>query len=124
MVSDDSWRRIPKAANEENSIRVPHHFPHTRTEASAFVVKGIYPAEGLVLPAVQWFSRRKALKERESDPWYSNPVPTRPGETMIRLGGNDKTRNLRVRAILELKAPYLALVGIKPLEELSEEQYF
>jgi hypothetical protein len=83
-------------------IRVPHPFRLGSKLASAFVVQQIiYPVEQFELPGVEWFSPKKG-------PWCQTCVPTR-GEYLIRQSGTIAMRS--VRAILELKPPYLAVVS-------------
>jgi hypothetical protein len=104
---EDEWKTIPE------TVKVPHPFPPGKTDASAFIVQKIFAPGGVFsLPPPQWFSERKGCQ------WFSSDVPTRPGETMIRPGGNEQARTLRFCAVLELKAPYLAYVGVEPPDEL------
>ena len=106
LVGDPEWRPIP------STIRVPHPFRPNRTEVSAFVVNNIFhPIERFPVPPLEWIS------ENRNPSWSATSFSTR-GETMIRPGGSIPMR--RVRAILELEAPYLALVRVKPSDELSE----
>jgi hypothetical protein len=108
--ADDEWKAIP------NTIRVPHNFPTGRTHASAFIVRKISAPGGVFsLAPPQWFS------ERKGNLWSSDNHPTRPGETLIRPGGNVYARMLRFCAILELEAPYLAYVGITPTRGSQRE---
>jgi hypothetical protein len=81
-------------------IRGPHPFRGKKRQASAFVIQRIvHPVESFTLPTVQWLS--KGL-------WQDARVPTR-GEYLIRRGGVAPMR--RVRAVLELREPYLATVS-------------
>ena len=81
-------------------IKVPHPFRGKKRQASAFVIKRIvHPVESFTLPTVQWLSK---------DRWQDARVPTR-GEYLIRRGGLAPMRC--VRALLELREPYLAAVS-------------
>jgi hypothetical protein len=80
---------------------VPHPFRKGNSQASAFVVRRvIHPIVPFALPAVEWFSSKGQ--------WRQDPVPTR-GQYLIRPGGMVPMRS--VRAVLELRAPYLAVVS-------------
>jgi hypothetical protein len=91
---DREWQPIPKL------IRVPHPFSPGRRVASAFVVSHVHLVERFEPPAIEWLSQGK---------WRPDALPTRP-EYLIRRGGNVVMRG--VRAILELRPPYLAVVGL------------
>lgn len=92
-VEESGRRPIP------TSIEVPHPMG-SKTKGSAFIVENIiYPASFEPVK-VEW------LKNGE---WQIAPLPTRP-EYLIRPGNGTLMRG--VRAILELRAPYLAEVGI------------
>ena len=93
--------RCPKGmAADAKGIRVPHPFRGKRRQASAFVVQAIiHPVNSLAPPAIEWLFKGQ---------WQQRPVPTR-GEYLIRLGGTTPMRPFR--AVLELRAPYLALVS-------------
>jgi hypothetical protein len=94
FVGQEEWRPWPVG------VRVPHPFRESKRQAAAFVVsRVIYPVEAFTLPAVEWLS---------GDRWRQDRVPTR-GEYLIRPGGTVPIRP--VRAVLELKAPYLAFVS-------------
>ena len=94
LVGETPWRPRPAG------VRVPHPFRGTKRQAAAFVVQRVlYPVEPFVLPTVQWFSQGQ---------WQDARVPTR-GEYLIRRGGTTPMRP--VRAVLELRAPYLATVS-------------
>jgi hypothetical protein len=94
FVNQVEWRPWPIG------VRVPHPFRGSRRQAAAFVVsRVIHPIEAFVSPAVEW------LYEGQ---WRQDRVPTR-GEYLIRPGGTFPMRP--VRAVLELRAPYLALVS-------------
>jgi hypothetical protein len=96
FVGQEEWRPMPEG------VRVPHPFRPGRKLASAFVVQRvIHPVQPFELPAVEWFSTSKGL-------WCQGNVPTR-GEFLIRPAGTNSMRP--VRALLELKAPYLAFVS-------------
>jgi hypothetical protein len=89
----EDWQPLPAA------VRVPHPFRGARRQASAFIVhQVVYPVQAFVPPAVEW------LKDGT---WRKDRIPTR-GEYLIRRGGSSPIRG--VRAILELREPYLALV--------------
>ena len=99
FVGASEWQPLPPL------IKVPHPFRPGKTTASAFLVQRIhYPLPPFVSPPVEWFSEN-------TGPWSASRFSTR-GETMIRAGGDLPMR--AVRAVLELKRPYLAWVGIKP----------
>jgi hypothetical protein len=88
------WRPLPRG------VRVPHPFRGRRRQASAFIVQRIaYPLEPCVLPALEWLSKGN---------WQTTRIPTR-GEYLVRRGGSISMRS--VRAILELREPYLATVS-------------
>lgn len=88
------WQRMPER------IRVPHPFRPRQTLASAFVVQRvIYPVVPFRRPAIEWFSKGT---------WCQRRLPTRP-EYLIRTGGTNAMPS--VRAVLELKAPFLAVVN-------------
>ena len=106
FIGDPEWQPIPEA------VKVPHPFRPRQTTASAFVVQEIFHSVGVFsLPAVEW------LSERKDHSWLSSRISTR-GETMIRPGADVQMRTLRVRAVLELKPPYFAFVGVEPSDEL------
>lgn len=92
------WQRMPP------QVKVPHPFrPGEKRVASAFVVQRVECLdEPLLLPVgVKWRRLKDGL-------WHHNKrVPTR-GEYLIRRGGTIPMR--RIRAVLELKWPYLAVV--------------
>jgi hypothetical protein len=89
----EGWQPLPAA------VRVPHPFRGARRQASAFIVQQVvYPLEPFVPPAVEWLT---------DGTWRQDRIPTR-GEYLIRPGGSTPMRG--IRAILELKEPYLALV--------------
>jgi hypothetical protein len=93
LIGQDQWQPLP------DRVMVTHPFRKGRTQASAFVVQQIiHPVAPFVMRPVEWFSRGK---------WRKDRVPTR-GEYLIRRGGNNPLRS--VCAVLELKAPYLAVV--------------
>jgi hypothetical protein len=99
FASETQWQSWPK------NVRVPHPFRGKRRQASAFVVHRIvYPLEPFSLPPVEW----------SKGDWQAARVPTR-GEYLIRRGGSNSMR--RVRAILELRAPYLATVYADPISQ-------
>lgn len=94
FASQTEWQPWPVG------IRVPHPFRGKKKQASAFVVQRIvHPVESFVLPAVEVLSKGQ---------WHQNRVPTR-GEYLIRPGGMTPMR--QVHAVLELRAPYLAVVS-------------
>jgi hypothetical protein len=94
MIGENEWRPWPAG------VRVPHPFRDGRRQASAFVVQRvIHPVELFDLPAVEWLSEGR---------WRQDRVPTR-GEYLIRPGGTIPMRP--VRAVLELRSPYLAFVS-------------
>lgn len=94
FANETEWRPCPVG------IRVPHPFRGKSKLASAFVVQRIiHPIESLALPAVEWLYKGQ---------WRKDRVPTR-GEYLIRLGGATPIR--QVSAVLELRAPYLAVVS-------------
>jgi hypothetical protein len=90
LVGENDWRRV-------QGFRVPHHFQYTL--ASAFIVHRIfYPLTKCELPTIEWF---------KDGAWQRRTLPTRP-EYLIRRGGH--LRMPRIRAVLKLKAPYLAFL--------------
>jgi hypothetical protein len=95
FIGDGSWQGVPPL------IRVPHPFGPGKTVASAFVVRRVhYPIKPSQLPFVEWFS---------SGNWHETAVPPR-GEYLIRRGGKIAMR--KIRAVLELQPPYLAVVKL------------
>jgi len=93
---DAVWHPMP------HPVRVPHPFRPGQKLASAFVVQRILsPVESTSPLAAEWFSPQKG-------PWCQSGIPTR-GEYLIRQGGKIPLR--KVRAVLELKPPYLAVVS-------------
>jgi hypothetical protein len=101
LVNQTEWQPCPLG------IRVPHPFRDQR-RASAFVVQEIR-VDQLALPGVEWFS-----KEGE---WRQSQLPTR-GEFLIRPGGTNPMRR-RIRAVLVLRVPYLAVVSADGVEQSS-----
>lgn len=94
FAGQGEWQALPIG------VRVPHPFRGKKREASAFVVKRvIYPIEEFSLPAVRWLSNGE---------WQEPRIPTR-GEYLVCRGGSVPMR--RVRAVLELRAPFLATVS-------------
>jgi hypothetical protein len=92
-VGAEVWQPFPAG------VRVPHPFKGEKGTASAFIVGRIlYPVD-FVGPAAEWLSKGQ---------WRQDRVPTR-GEYLVRPGGTVPLRP--VRAVLELRAPYLALVS-------------
>ena len=84
-----------------DKIKVPHPFRPNKSLASAFIVERIFhPIEEFSSPSVEWL--------RKSSGWDQSKVPTR-GEYLIRRGGINRMR--RVRAVLELKSPFLATLS-------------
>ena len=76
----------------------------SKTKGSAFIVeKVIYPVQYEAIP-IEW------LKDGQ---WRTGPLPTRP-EYLIKVGHGEPMR--KFRAVLELKAPYLAEVGVESVE--------
>jgi hypothetical protein len=93
LTGEDEWRTLPAG------VRVPHPFRRARRMASAFIVQRItYPVEPFTPPVVEWFTDSR---------WSQDRLPTR-GEYLIRPGGHSRMRT--VRAILDLRAPFLAVV--------------
>jgi hypothetical protein len=106
-VDESDWEDIPQA------IKVPHPFKPGEREASAFVVERVeYPIPSFSPPAVMWFYERKRSWEDgiEGRPGVMLPYPTK-GEYLIRPGGTHRMQK-EIHAILKLKPPYLAYVGI------------
>jgi hypothetical protein len=127
---DDKWKAIPV-----DRIKVPHPTRHDNKPPSAFYVQKIFspdevrsflPSQWIsesdghltfTIPAPQWFS------ERKGNIWLSESLPTYgetmicPNKTPIFLGKGGRPR-LKGYAILELKAPYFAYVGVVPPDEL------
>ena len=96
---DTQWKPMPAG------VSVPHPFRPSKEQklASAFVVKRIiFPVKPFDGPEVEWFSLNKGPCR-----WCQEKIPTR-GEYLIRPGGEIAMRS--VRAVLELKPPYLAIV--------------
>ncbi|MFA5084244.1 MAG: hypothetical protein WC475_02590 [Candidatus Paceibacterota bacterium] len=86
-------KKIPK------EIKIPHPLGDG-TKGSAFIVKDIiYPVE-YKATSIEWLKDGK---------WQTTPLPTRP-EYLIRLGLGLPMR--KFRAILILKAPYLAEISV------------
>jgi hypothetical protein len=94
FAGQEEWRPLPAG------VRVPHPFRGAQRHAAAFVVQRIvHPVGPLALPTIEWLSDGQ---------WRQDRVPTR-GEYLIRPGGRAPIRP--VRAILELREPYIALVS-------------
>jgi hypothetical protein len=94
LFGHGGWLTIP------DTIEVPHPFKPGISEASAFVVQHVYhPIGTFERPSVRWFSKGN---------WREDAIPTRP-EYLIRRGGITPIRS-SVMALLELRAPYLAIV--------------
>ncbi|HVT15275.1 MAG TPA: hypothetical protein VHQ90_03705 [Thermoanaerobaculia bacterium] len=89
-----AWQPLPSGVN------VPHPFRGEKKRATAFMIQRIvYPAAQLALPAIEWLSKGQ---------WRQDRLPGR-GEYLIRPGGTLPMRP--VRALLELRSPYLAVVS-------------
>jgi hypothetical protein len=87
-------KRIP------DGVQIPHPMGN-KTKASAFIVERvIYPAS-FEPETLEWLKKNNG--------WQTKPLPTRP-EFLVRPGKGPVMRP--IRAILKLKAPYLAEVGI------------
>lgn len=100
LVNEPQSHRVPE------HVRIVHPFPPGEPIIpSAFVVGSIiHPASLDFSPGVKWFSQRKG-------PWCPGPIPTR-GEYLIQRGGSAALRP--IIAVLRLKPPYLARVGVEP----------
>lgn len=99
-VGESATKTVPA------EIQVPHPMGE-KTRGSAFIVENIlYPAKFDSVP-IEWLKDGK---------WQTTALPTRP-EYLIRSGNGNPMRG--VRAILELKAPYLAEVGIKTSSDIK-----
>lgn len=94
LVDENVHKEIP------TGVRVPHPMG-SKSRGSAFLVKKIfYPINCEVMP-IEWLKNSR---------WQTTPLPTRP-EYLIRSGNGKPMRP--IRAILELKYPYLAEVGVR-----------
>lgn len=95
FVGNVEWLPMP------SGIKVLHPFqPKGKRLASAFVVQRIILGDKqFPSPTVEWLS--------QEGKWLGTRIPTR-GVYLIRHGGNEHIR--AVRAALELKSPYLAIV--------------
>lgn len=95
FVGNTEWLQMP------SGIKVLHPFqPKGKRLASAFVVQRIILGDKrFPSPTAEWLS--------QEGKWLATRIPTR-GVYLIRRGGNEPTRT--VRAVLELKSPYLAVV--------------
>jgi hypothetical protein len=97
---NDSWQCMP----DPRIMKVTNPFKR-RGLALAFKVRRVVALKPVVPPfGVEWYSRGEQR-------WRSDPVPPR-GEFLIRRGGNTPPR--RVRALLELAPPYLAVLKRDP----------
>jgi hypothetical protein len=97
FVNQTEWQPLPLG------VGVPHPFRRNKSQASAFVIKGIvHPITSSEATLVEWLSKFK-----EQWQWQQNRVPTR-GEYLIRPGGKNLMR--QAVAMLELRPPYLAEV--------------
>jgi hypothetical protein len=97
FVGDTQWHPMP------SGVSVPHPFRPGQNRASAFVVQRIiFPVEKFAPSNLEWFFQKNQL-------WDQREIPTR-GEYLIRRGGTVRMRG--VRAVLELKSPYLAIVAV------------
>lgn len=94
--------------NKNNRIQIPHriYVPHPmgkKTRGSAFIVKNIIYPITFEEDKIEWFRAR-------DEQWQQNGLyPTRP-EYLIRAGSGPSLR--KYRAVLELKAPYLAEICV------------
>jgi hypothetical protein len=83
-----------------SAVYIPHPMGK-KSQGSAFIVdKIIFPVEFSQLP-IEWM--------KKDGTWQTDSLPTRP-EYLIRPGNGQRMRP--VRAILELKAPYLAAISV------------
>ncbi len=104
FINNEKWFSIPKR------IRVGHPFRSGKGNASAFIVqKVIHPINSFDPPAVEWLSKEGNWQQGyQSKKGWVPRLPSRP-EYLVRPGGTAKMG--QVRAILELKSPYLAVVS-------------
>jgi len=101
-VDEKQWQKIP------DHIKIPHPMGR-KHEASAFIVEDIIDQ----FESIQSFQASWRLKDGT---WRKDRVPTR-GEYLIRR--DDGGSMIRAyRAILVLKAPYLATVGTGELARI------
>jgi len=109
FIGSSCWQPVPQ------SIKVPHPFKPGKREASAFVVESVeFPIQSFRPPSLEWFSKDERLwkqdvRKRRDGTLLPYFYPTH-GEILIRRGGTHPMR--KVSAILKLKPPYLASVGI------------
>ena len=131
---EDKWATIPR-----EKIRVPHPLPGEFSDEkhppSAFYVqkvlspddvRSLLPSEWIsesegqlrfALPAPEWFSERKGNLWLSKSLQSRGEIMIRPSKTPISLVKGDRA-TLQGYAVLELKAPYLAYVGVVPPNEL------
>ena len=107
LLGEAEWRAMPEG------VRVPHTFPLGKGRASAFVVQRIIHAvERFDFPAVEWLSQAgEWCQGFQTKKGWCAGIPSR-GEYLIRPGGISQMRG--VRAVLELRPPYLAIVSTDP----------
>lgn len=94
---------LPIGETTPRNIPAAVHIPHplgTKTRGSTFIVKNIITSVDCDPTPIEWL---------KGGQWQTSPLPTRP-EYLIRPGAGQPMR--KYRAILELKAPYLAEVGV------------
>jgi hypothetical protein len=95
-VDNGGWQAMP----EQHVMKVRNPFKRQGL-ALAFKVARVLPVSPQVPPFdVEWYSKSNRA-------WRSDVLPTR-GEFLIRKGGRVRPR--RVRAVLELAKPYLAVL--------------
>jgi len=94
--ADADWQAMP----EPHAMKVTNPFKR-KGRALAFKVARVIPVPPQAPPfCVEWYSKGDRA-------WRSEAVPTR-GEFLIRRGGSSRPR--RVSAVLEIAAPYLAIL--------------
>ena len=113
LLGEQEWRSIPPA------IRVPHTFPRGVGVASAFVVREVSGPETIELSPVEWLAQGAKWREGcKTKSGRTLALPTLARDLLIRPGGSTGLVR-RVAAVLELQAPYLAVVRSEEAEPLS-----
>ncbi|MDA8089226.1 MAG: hypothetical protein M0Z61_03225 [Nitrospiraceae bacterium] len=102
FVNTEHWTPMP------SMIRVGHPFRTENGFASAFLVQRIiHPVNSFDAAAIEWFSKEGNWVQKRMSGEFR--LPTR-GEFLVRNRPKSICKMPRVRAVLELKPPYLAEV--------------
>jgi len=101
LVGSDVWQEMP-----DRELMIATNPFKRRERACAYVVRKVIQIVAADVPPIkiEWYGKDKGE-------WSRERLPTR-GEFMIRRGGEQPLR--RVRAVLELAPPYLAVLRPMP----------